>query len=105
MARIKQMRLSLGSTVNLGNFNSARVDVDMMVELAEGEDPAAAWGLLKRQVRGRIDEMLTDLSGSDKKPAAPTPASRPAARPSARPTISPPQTGHKPVVVARLPVR
>ena len=49
--RISSISLSLGRTVNLGDFNSMRVETGATMEIAEGDDLAVARESLHDEVK------------------------------------------------------
>jgi hypothetical protein len=38
----RSIRVSAGRTINLGNFNSAKIEIDYSREILDGEDPEEA---------------------------------------------------------------
>lgn len=53
---VKKVTLSHGLTLNMGNFNSARVDVSMEAEV--GEDVSTVLDALSMQIRARLNQEL-----------------------------------------------
>jgi hypothetical protein len=52
---VDRVRVSLGRTVNLGNFESYRVDVDLQSAVLDGETVTAAYDRVKKIVEKRLD--------------------------------------------------
>ena len=50
----------LGRTINLGNFESLRLDVSMYTEVAEGENKKTAFKRCKIFVERRLEEECRD---------------------------------------------
>ena len=61
---VKQVRVAFGATVNTGNFNSLRFDVEMVADLEPGDEVEPTLALLhercadevRRQARARRGE-------------------------------------------------
>jgi hypothetical protein len=51
MAVIKGARIAVGKTVNLGNFNSIRVDAEVSVDLADGETLPEVTEMMQGELR------------------------------------------------------
>ncbi len=56
--RIKEITVSLGQTINLGNYESHRLDVSVTAELETGDDPA----LISADVREQAHRDLASLA-------------------------------------------
>ena len=54
MATLRTMRFALGRTVNLGNFNSTRVDYEEVVELDATDDHNAVYASIRERVYSRL---------------------------------------------------
>ncbi len=52
--QITKVTVGFGSTINLGNYNSARFDVQLEAELDEGEDVEQAVQQLHQQARDNV---------------------------------------------------
>jgi hypothetical protein len=52
--RVKTITVGFGSTINLGNYNSARLDVQYEVELDEGEDAESVTRQIHEQAREEV---------------------------------------------------
>lgn len=55
MAKTKELSLTLGIKLNLGNYQSAHVEVAQTVELEPGEDVATAYAALRTDVVNRLN--------------------------------------------------
>lgn len=51
MATITSARVVVGRTLNMGNFQSLKVEAEVSVHLGEGETLAAATGAVQAQLR------------------------------------------------------
>lgn len=54
--RITAIHVGVSKTVNLGNFNSIRVEASLTAEPGEGEDPAEVKGMLQAQLKELIEQ-------------------------------------------------
>lgn len=45
--KIKQIRIAVGRTVNLGNYESLRIDVDFTADIDDNENPQMAFENLR----------------------------------------------------------
>lgn len=62
--RIKKLVVSVGLTQNLGNYESARSDFSVEVELDEGEDVAVAHEKLVKAAKRRLLEQAQSVAES-----------------------------------------
>jgi len=53
---VREIRLSVGRTVNLGDFNSLRLDVGLTVEVPDGADLA----VIRREAHEDLELMLRE---------------------------------------------
>ncbi len=60
---------SQGMTVNMGNFESARVDVSFTLDIPEGDDPQDVFESCVSLVETNLREQLASISGDSPKPA------------------------------------
>jgi hypothetical protein len=55
MGKIRQVRVSLGATINLGNYENVKPEAEVVMQLDEGEDPETAfkacWDVCADQIR------------------------------------------------------
>lgn len=66
--KIRTTSVSFGVTANLGNFNSARVEMSMEVELGEGDVATTIRPRLLEQLQTEVYEAVTAVkSGKAKK--------------------------------------
>jgi len=61
MVRIKELRISRGKTVNLGNYESGRIDVEAAINLTESDDVELEYQRLSNYVKDRLHEEEQDL--------------------------------------------
>jgi hypothetical protein len=61
MAKLEELSFSLGATVNLGNFESTRVDVGMRVSLEEGDSPKEEYAKLKAKVGSLVTAEVLEI--------------------------------------------
>ena len=61
MAKINEIRISMGRTINLGNYESARVDVEAAARLDESDDVPLEYERLKLYVYNRMEEQAQAL--------------------------------------------
>lgn len=69
--RIKEIEITVGRTVNLGNFNSARVEFSATAELDSDEDPTQAQRDLYSDLRRKVEAAAESLRHGDAKRQAP----------------------------------
>ena len=62
-AEAQTVGIDYGLTVNLGNYESAKVDVGITVPVGDGEELAAAVGRLQGQMTARVESELEKLRG------------------------------------------
>jgi hypothetical protein len=62
--KIERLKLNVGLTINMGNFESARVDVGGEVTLDSGDSVEEAWKLLEDVCD---EEMLKQTKGIESK--------------------------------------
>jgi len=59
---VKQIAVSYGRTINLGNFNSARLECTMTADLEDAENTNEAalelWEQARDQVKGQCERLL-----------------------------------------------
>jgi len=60
--RVTKISLRYGRTVNLGNFESVKVECEIEAEIEEGDDPASARKVLHEQVKADVREQLLPLA-------------------------------------------
>lgn len=60
--KVKQISVSYGRTINLGNFESARFDCSMTADLEDVENTNEAalelWEQARDQVKGQVEHLL-----------------------------------------------
>jgi len=56
-----KVRYALGLTVNLGNYESAKVEVEHEVEVGESETRAEAYERVKEWVQNKVEEEHDEL--------------------------------------------
>lgn len=61
MARITKVKAGFGSTVNLGNYNSARFDVELEAELEAGDDPQEVMAALHEEAREEVKRQAVPI--------------------------------------------
>lgn len=54
--RITTARVSAAKTINLGNYNSIRVEADVTAELADGEDLEAVGPRLQAELKRLLED-------------------------------------------------
>lgn len=54
--KVKSVTVSMGVTVNLGNYESFRMDVSEEIEIYEGEDPEEAYASARDNLRKKIKD-------------------------------------------------
>lgn len=54
--RVTELRLSVGKTINLGNFNSLRIECGTTVSFEEGDDIARVKASMQDEMRLMLDE-------------------------------------------------
>lgn len=54
--QIEKVNVHLGETINLGNYESSRVDIMMEARIDEGEDADEVYRRLYEKVRTLVDE-------------------------------------------------
>ena len=55
---VREITLSLGRTINVGNFESLRVDVSFSARLDQGEDVDKAYDELREEVREKLKDCI-----------------------------------------------
>jgi len=60
---IKQFTVGVSKTVNLGNFNSMRVEASLTIEVPEGDD----YGLLKMKAQEDLTTLLAETWRANRK--------------------------------------
>lgn len=77
-----ELRLAAGKTINLGNFNMLRIDADLTVSLAEGDDVGATCAIMQREMRALLAATYRhQLKSASAEDATPPPADFVPARP------------------------
>lgn len=61
MARMKEITVSKGTTLNTGNYTSVRIDVEMVVSLDEGDDWDVEYEKLSTKVQKKLDEEAREI--------------------------------------------
>lgn len=56
--KIKQVRVAIGRTVNLGNFESLRIDIDISADLEDNENPQVATENLRAAVKLELNRAI-----------------------------------------------
>lgn len=46
---------SMGRTINIGNYESIRLDYSIELQVKEGEKPSEAWDRAQKMVSSRLD--------------------------------------------------
>jgi len=64
---ITEIRVGASRTINLGNFESLRIEASVAIALAEGDDPAKA----KAAVQPELRQLLEETYRAQHKPKAP----------------------------------
>lgn len=54
--KIKRISCSMGRTINLGQFESLRVDTEFAAQIEEGEDVEDCWDQLVKYTRSKMKE-------------------------------------------------
>ncbi len=52
--KIRKISITFGRTINLGNFESARIDIHMEADREEGDDIEDAYSDLRAEVEDRL---------------------------------------------------
>ena len=69
MAR-DRVKVALGRTLNLGNFESLRIDIGLEADLGEGQDRGGGARLLRGEaedlLRAAVTEYMAELEGGKK---------------------------------------
>jgi len=58
--KIKHARVSIGRTVNLGNFESLRIDIDLSADLEDNENPHACAEQLRHTVKLELEKAIRE---------------------------------------------
>lgn len=58
--KIKQIRVAIGRTVNLGNFESLRIDIDMSADMEDNENPHACTEQLRHAVKLELGKAILE---------------------------------------------
>lgn len=61
MAKTKELRCFLALTVNLGNYESAKIEVGEIVELEEDDDPKRELARLLKRTESTVEEEAKKL--------------------------------------------
>lgn len=65
--RVTQTTVRFGITANLGNFNSARVELEMVIDL-DGENPTIARAEALELLKTEVFEAIQSVKGPKRKP-------------------------------------
>lgn len=60
--KLKEITVSIGGTINLGNFENLRIDVSATATVPDGTGVSEATRALTAQVRQALVEQLADVS-------------------------------------------
>ncbi len=58
MPKITEVQVGVGKTVNLGNYESLRIDVWERVTLEPGDDAVDVCHTVRERLSGRVDQMV-----------------------------------------------
>lgn len=72
--KTKSISVLVSRTINLGNFESLRLEAGSIIELEEGDDAAEASARALVEVRGSLREQLAALRPKKRPPKETTPA-------------------------------
>ncbi len=61
MAEVKSVSLRGGFTVNMGNYESAKIEAEVVLELQEGEDVKDALQQARKIIDEEVGEQMTSL--------------------------------------------
>ena len=61
--KLVQIEASYGRTVNMGDYNSMRVDIKLVADIEEGDDEAAAADALRAMARNQVMLELARTNG------------------------------------------
>jgi len=61
MAKVKSVSLRGGFTVNMGNYESAKIEAEVELELQEGEDVAEALQQARKIIDAEVGEQMVSL--------------------------------------------
>jgi len=64
--RIVKVSVNYGETINIGNYESRRIDYGATAELAPGEEPAAAQRELLLLLRNEVKEAADRVIAADR---------------------------------------
>lgn len=65
---VRQIRFAVGRAVNLGNFNSCRVDYEEVADITPGEDEPTVYAAMRERVYNRLyGEIQAILSAEPKR--------------------------------------
>jgi hypothetical protein len=62
---VREIRLSVGRTINLGDFNSLRLDAGLTVAVSEGDDLHA----IRQEMHQDLEHMIEEAWHADKRGA------------------------------------
>lgn len=62
----KTMRFAAGRTINVGNYNSARVDYEESITVTDGDDETAAYAALRERVYQRLYGEINAILAAEK---------------------------------------
>lgn len=65
--RIKEITMTGSRTINLGNYNSIKIEGSCTIELAEGESTVDARALALIEIKNQMNEMHNSLKPSTAK--------------------------------------
>ena len=58
MAKVTEVQVGYGKTINMGNYESLRIDVWARAVLTDGDDPAQVSHDLRKTLKGRCHQMV-----------------------------------------------
>ena len=64
--KIKQITCTISHTINLGNFNSLRVEWGEVVELEENEQNPEAYDVICKDMKERVKGQVKELETNEK---------------------------------------
>lgn len=56
MAKIREVKVLMGRTINMGNYESTRVDVEMAIQLEESDHLDLEYEKLVARVRQKLED-------------------------------------------------
>lgn len=68
MAQVKEIRVNVGLTLNLGNYESARLDAGVTMDIKEGDDPKKvyeeAWKICEEEIQPQARDIKSRVAKS-----------------------------------------